>query len=324
MKQNQDQVLYVEETMGQRFRRLLFRWIRRAILLAVVVLALYGIHVYKHVETIMTGPSPTARERLALSLFEDERTSWLPGRFMSPSEIEAMGSMNAQEKPEVKPEPEQLAVEMEVPRAKEISDWMESPDGIVIKKIPGETFQAYAMLIRDPSRVYLGLSNEKLSSNTPGKRLNEALDIEGAVAGINSGAFYDNGTSDPEVGATPEGLVISEGTCAWKQGTPPSKGFAGFTKDNVLYVSDRNLSLEEANKLDIRDGCCFGPALIIDGVPNKKAYKMLPGRQPRTAIGQREDGTVIFLCIDGRQASSIGGTMEDVVNLMLELGAVNA
>ena len=118
--------------------------------------------------------------------------------------------------------------------------------------------------------------------------------------------------------------MISEGKTAWKTGTPPSRGFAGFTEDHKLYVADKNISDKEAEELGIRDGCCFGPALIINGKINENAKHQLQGRQPRTAIGQREDGTVIFLCVDGRQASSVGGTIEDVIDLMVELGAVNA
>ena len=48
------------------------------------------------------------------------------------------------------------------------------------------------------------------------------------------------------------------------------------------------------------------------------------GVNPRTAIGQRADGAVIFVCIDGRQASSLGGTYADIIDVMVEFGAVNA
>lgn len=324
MRQNKNVTQYVKEPLGRRFRRLVFRWIRRAILLVLVFAGLYGYSAYKQAETILTGPSVTARNQLAMKLMKDEHFSWLPERFMDHKELAALGNANFKPQDEEEEPKEHLSVEMEIPPISSVSEWDGHPDGIQIRKIPGETFQAYAMLIKDPSRVYLGLSNEKLATNIPGKRINEAMESEGAVAAINSGAFFDNGTSDPEVGATPEGVVISQGNCAWKHGTPPSKGFAGFTKDHKLFVSEKNLSVKEAEELGIRDGCCFGPALIIDGKANEKAYDMLPGRQPRTAIGQREDGTVIFLCIDGRQASSVGGTIRDTVDLMLKLGAVNA
>ena len=48
------------------------------------------------------------------------------------------------------------------------------------------------------------------------------------------------------------------------------------------------------------------------------------GVNPRTAIGQRSDGAILMLVIDGRQVISLGATMEDLVDIMLEYGAVNA
>ena len=45
---------------------------------------------------------------------------------------------------------------------------------------------------------------------------------------------------------------------------------------------------------------------------------------PRTAIGQRADGAVLMLVIDGRQASSLGATYADLIKVMLDYGAVNA
>jgi exopolysaccharide biosynthesis protein len=46
---------------------------------------------------------------------------------------------------------------------------------------------------------------------------------------------------------------------------------------------------------------------------------------PRTAVGQRADGTLLFYTIDGRQSgTSIGASMTQVANRLLELGCVNA
>ena len=81
---------------------------------------------------------------------------------------------------------------------------------------------------------------------------------------------------------------------------------------------------DKAMELGIRDGCCFGPVLIMNGEINEDAYNTNSGLNPRTAIGQRADGTVIFLCIDGRQVSSMGGTYANLIDIMIEYGAVNA
>ena len=48
------------------------------------------------------------------------------------------------------------------------------------------------------------------------------------------------------------------------------------------------------------------------------------GIAPRTAIGQRKDGAILFLVSDGRQVRSIGATLKDVQDIMLEYGAYNA
>ena len=48
------------------------------------------------------------------------------------------------------------------------------------------------------------------------------------------------------------------------------------------------------------------------------------GTAQRTAIGQRADGTVILLVTDGRSASSLGATHNDVIDIMVDYGAVVA
>jgi exopolysaccharide biosynthesis protein len=62
----------------------------------------------------------------------------------------------------------------------------------------------------------------------------------------------------------------------------------------------------------------------MNGVVNDTEFSANSGYNPRTAIGQRADGTVIFLCVDGRQAGSLGATYADLINIMVEYGAVNA
>lgn len=50
-----------------------------------------------------------------------------------------------------------------------------------------------------------------------------------------------------------------------------------------------------------------------------------PGSNPRTAIGQRADGSVIFYTIDGRKSGhSIGATMTQIAERLIELGCVTA
>ena len=197
------------------------------------------------------------------------------------------------------------------------------PDGLYIEEVKGRNFNAYVMVIQDPSKVYMATSSTSFSKDKPGLRINEAIAKEGAIAAINAGAFYDNGTSSAVVGSVPEGLVIAGGEVLWKTGQAPENGFVGFNYDNVMIV-DHSMTPKRAQELNIRDGCCFGPALIINGTINQTVYNSNSGLNPRTAIGQRADGAVIFVCIDGRQAGSLGGTYKDIIDIMVEYGAVNA
>ncbi len=205
-------------------------------------------------------------------------------------------------------------------------EWEGYSDGIRIEEISGDTYNAYVMLIRDPSQVYMATSTDgAFSTSIPGTRINAAIETEGAIAAINAGAFNDDGTANSYVGSIPAGLLIADGVVRSNtlHERVPEQGFAGFTYDDVLVVA-KSMTEEEAMELNIRDGCEFGPVLIMNGEVNQEAYNANSGLNPRTAIGQRADGTVIFLCVDGRQVGSVGASYKDLVDIMVEYGAVNA
>jgi exopolysaccharide biosynthesis protein len=48
------------------------------------------------------------------------------------------------------------------------------------------------------------------------------------------------------------------------------------------------------------------------------------GLNPRTAIGQRSDGAMLLLVIDGRQVTTLGASYMDLAEIFLSYGAVNA
>jgi exopolysaccharide biosynthesis protein len=67
----------------------------------------------------------------------------------------------------------------------------------------------------------------------------------------------------------------------------------------------------------------FGPMLIVNG--EKTVLNALSGGlAPRTAIGQTEAGHILLVVIDGRQASSIGATFQEVQMVLYANGAINA
>lgn len=304
--------------MGRIFRRFFL------VLFTVVIMAVSALVMVLNL--VFNGPSPTARNQLTMTLIEASATKWVPALFIGED-----GVAEIRAGVDVKLEDDVTDVNAVVINRGGLpgneDEWADYPDGIRIESVSGDTYNAKVMIVRDPSQVYLGISTQTgFSTNTPGKRITAAIEDEGAIAAINAGAFNDDGTAGSHVGSIPEGLVYSQGTCVWKTGAPPNgiTGFAGFNEDNVLIVHKENISQAQAEELNIRDGCCFGPVLVMNGEINMEAYNNTSGLNPRTAIGQREDGAVIFVCIDGRQPSSKGGQYTDIIDIMVEYGAVNA
>lgn len=302
------------------------RIVRRFFLVLFTVIALILVAACLALNLIFNGPSPAARDVLTMSLLEPSGTKWIPGLFM---DAETLDSIRTREDSNLTDEfsnTSEIVINKDAAISTGTDEWANSSDGIRFESHSGDTYNAHIMIVRDPSKVYLGTSTENFSTSIPGTRIDDQIETDGAIAGVNAGAFFDNGTSDPSVGSVPEGLVYSKGVCKWTTGSPPNgiKGFAGFNKDNILVVAQDNLSKAQAEELNIRDGCCFGPVLIMNGEINQEAYNSNSGWNPRTAIGQRKDGAVVFVCIDGRQAGSAGGTYKDVIDIMIEYGVVNA
>ena len=300
--------------------RRVLRCILRTLLAILSVAAVLVAGLCMIMDEVFNGPSETARNRLTMSLLEASATKWVPAVFIGGDTVEQIRAKVAADLPDEQSDPTQVVVRTDDLLSGD--EWADYPDGLRVEEVHGDTYNAYVMLIRDPARVYLASSSRSYARSRPGTRITQQIETEGAAAAINGGAFFDNGTISPEVGSVPCGLVVSEGEVLWNDGSS-YHGFAGFNEDNILVVS-KKISAKEAKESHIRDGCCYGPVLIMNSAVNEEAYNTNSGYNPRTAIGQRADGAVIFLCIDGRQAGSLGATYADIIDVMVEYGAVNA
>ncbi len=188
---------------------------------------------------------------------------------------------------------------------------------IEIIEVRGGSYVGFLMKVADPSRLFVGVCGEYGGENQ-GKTIIQLAKSYNATAAINAGGFEDeNGTGN---GGIPLGLVISHGELLF--GSPNKKyDVIGFNNDNILIVG--NMTAQAALDAGIRDAVSFGPVLVMNG----KASSVKgagSGVNPRTAIGQCADGTVLLLVVDGRQASSLGCTYADLIDIMLGHGAVNA
>lgn len=189
-----------------------------------------------------------------------------------------------------------------------------------------DRYNAYILEIKNPLKIkvamtkYLGKTGQKTSDMARDKK---------AIAAINGGAFLDksdDGTLYAGTGAIPGGFVISNGKLIYPEKSElkskNKENVIAFTKEGKLVVGSH--SYNELVDMDVQEGMCFRPPnIIINGVKQIKD-KMSEGLNPRTAIGQKEDGTVIFLVIDGRKISNPGASLYDVQEIMASRGAINA
>ena len=298
------------------------RFLRRSFLVFFTLVLLLVAGLVMILELVFNGPSMEARSVLTMSLIEASATKWVPALFIGEDAVAEIREKQGQDLPNDVADVNAIVINKES-MLTVTDEWKDYPDGIRIESYKGDTFNAHIMIIRDPSRVYTAVSSKNFSPSIPGTRITDQIETEGALAAINGGAFFDDGKASLKVGSYPFGLVYSEGVCYWQNGTPNEKGYAGFTNDNVLVVA-KEMTKAKADELGIRDMCGFGPVLIMDGEINETAYNTISGLNPRTAIGQRKDGAVIFVCIDGRQTGSLGAEYGDIIDIMVEYGAYNA
>jgi exopolysaccharide biosynthesis protein len=121
------------------------------------------------------------------------------------------------------------------------------------------------------------------------------------------------------------GLTYSRGECVWEDSL--YRTFIGFDENDKLIVTEP-MTKSNAEKLGIRDGVSFqnGNTLMISDngevVIHYSDYNT--GTAQRTAIGQKADGTIIMLVTDGRTAASLGATKNEVIDIMVQYGAVTA
>lgn len=188
--------------------------------------------------------------------------------------------------------------------------------GILIAEIVGEDslgmeYAGKVALCKHPENVFVGTCEGLFEY---GSYVSDMVRDYDAILGINASGFADyegNGT-----GGLPYGFLKSEGETLqaavgddWK--------IIGFDESDHLQIG----AFSDTSQL--RDAVEFHPALIING-ENLVAGTGLNEQQPRTAIGQAEDGTVIMLVVDGRQFHSFGISIEKCADIMESYGAYQA
>lgn len=302
---------------GQAVVRLIDR-IFGLFLAAAIVFGFFGLALEY---ILLKGPSPALRDSFVMTMIWTRRFDFIPNIFLTKEEIKDIYDAHF----ETNPTGASTDTSLITIKAPEETDENLGPqpdayglidedgDGIVIVDVKKKGFVGKMMVVYDPSRIIVGKPEVY---GGYGMTLEALCERYGAIGGVNGGAFFDENGGG--TGGWPDGLTISDGESIM---IGNERTFVGFDENNILFVGD--IDAASAEELHIRCGVSFGPALIINGNGEYGDY-MESGINPRTAIGQRADGAVLMLVIDGRQMHSIGASFGDVRDVMIDFGAVNA
>ena len=186
---------------------------------------------------------------------------------------------------------------------------------IKVDKITGKNYVGYVMTIPDASKVSL-VDGRKSNRGT---KLSEIVKNNKAIAGINAGGF----AADGGVGS---GNVLCDATIINKKllyGNKTSKySLIGLSSDKKLVLG--KYTYQQAMNAGIESAVEFGPYLIVNG-KNQITNASSGGIHPRMGIGQKKDGTFIFVVVDGRQPGySIGTNLLEMQNIFNRYDAYNA
>lgn len=186
---------------------------------------------------------------------------------------------------------------------------------ITVEKITGKNYVGYVMIIPDATKVNL-VDGRK---SNRGSKLSEIVKNNNAIAGINAGGFADEGG----IGS---GNILCDATIINKKllyGNKTSKySLIGLSSDKKLVLG--KYTYQQALNAGIESAVEFGPYIIVNG-KNQITNASSGGIHPRMAIGQKKDGTFIFVVVDGRQPGySIGTNLLELQNIFNKYDAYNA
>ena len=189
-----------------------FGHILRLILIAVLVLVVV---LYR----MFVGPSPAVRSMLTMSLLESSALKFVPYIFLQEETVNEIVEAASLKEEITETDTSLIAIEEPTEEEKDLE----------LIPVSAPTSKGYIMIIRDPSRVFVGIAD---NIHARGMYITELAEKYDAVAAINASGFSDAGGMSN--GKDPLGLVVSEGKLI--SAGAPKYTAAAFDKDNILHV----------------------------------------------------------------------------------------
>lgn len=202
----------------------------------------------------------------------------------------------------------------------------EDDNSTEVIELKGKKFHGKVIIVHNPFKVKVGYSSQLM---TIGETTSKMASDNNAIAAINGGGFNDtspNGKIGSGIGGIPIGIVMTGGKLIY----PTENVNYDAKMPCTMGINDQGhlivggpYSINDLINMKVKEALTFSPTLVVNGSPYISATTVM-GVNPRTAIGQRKNGDIIFLAVDGRQAFELGASLKDVQQVMLDLGAENA
>lgn len=293
----------------------------KKVLITILILFILGISSFAF---LLYGPYPNFREWLITTAMTTMTHQYLATWFYSDDTIQEVLNKNRVAESDEKTDPtltvivdDDKPIEYANEYERAILEKEPGNDDYKIINIEGKGYSGYLAAIYDPSRIKTVVT-KKLGKC--GQYLKTMADDNDALIAINGGGFIDPNYNSN--GANPLGITFADGRLITSNVYNGAGGLIGFTQENKLVLG--KMSVQEAKNMNVRDAVTFGPFLIVNGKASEVLGNGGWGTAPRTAIGQRKDGIVLFLVIDGRTVKKPGADMNDLIEIMQRYGAYNA
>ncbi len=311
---------YKKYSKGRKFGRGLGKVLLVILTFLLAVVLALGITI----KMICSDTFPSAQKMFVTTVLESGQLKFLAGLFLSPEQVQAIVDENSMK---------ELNAEVNTDLISFDNSTNTDQKDIEVEEVAGATFTGTMMIIKDPSRLSVASIYPWKAQGIP---LEELCKNDGAIAGINGGLYNSHNNS----GGNPYGVLVSRGEIQYnKPWEWPGLVLIGFTEDNILEIIDINGYKQDqvealVKERKIRDAVTFQEEasdannhfvqLIING-ESREMNGQGSGLNPRTAIGQRADGSVLLFVTDGRgKAGHLGASSGDLISVMEQYGAVNA
>ncbi|MBQ7670213.1 MAG: phosphodiester glycosidase family protein [Clostridia bacterium] len=283
------------------------------------------------IKMILGSTSEKAKEILTTTLLETGQLKFVVSLFLSPEEIQEIVDRN-----KMQPIDDTVNTDLINIGGKGTETGDDTPTDekdIEVFTVPGRTFTGYMIKVKDPSRVSLATI---YPWRAEGVTLDVLVEDNKAIGGINGGIYNSYNNS----GGAPFGVVVSNGEIQMNN-PQGDRGYVlvGLTNDNILEIFNIDMytpaQMEKVIKeKGIRDAVTFQEEssdannhfvqLVING-KERELNGAGSGLNPRTAIGQCADGSILMLVTDGRgKEGHLGASASDLIDIMVDYGAVNA